>query len=225
MEQENKYYVVIIGDIVGSWKITNRNGIQCTLKKVLGKINEAYDKDIASNFMLTLGDEFQGVLVNGAVALPIIGQIEQEMLPTKIRFGLGIGRIVTAIDKNLPLGSDGPAYRNAKDMVDAIKGLEKKREKAIPSLLIKSEEDFASYDALMNNILLCCKVLKERWNSHQRKVIACFEEQGSQQAAAVQLGINQSSVSKSLSSSNYYLYRESLGNVSLRLEKIVDGLG
>ncbi|MGB4438298.1 MAG: SatD family protein, partial [Sedimentibacter sp.] len=55
-------YIAIIGDIVNSKKIDNRNDVQIKLKSLLKRIDEKYTDDIASDFMITLGDEFQGLL-------------------------------------------------------------------------------------------------------------------------------------------------------------------
>ena len=55
-------YVAIIGDIIDSKKIKNRNEVQQKLKHVLSKINQSYDDIIAANFIISLGDEFQGLL-------------------------------------------------------------------------------------------------------------------------------------------------------------------
>ena len=51
--------------------------------------------------MITLGDEFQGLLKNGSAAVFIIDKIEREMYPIKFRFGLGVGEITTDINSNM----------------------------------------------------------------------------------------------------------------------------
>ena len=105
-----KPLVAIIGDIKSSKQLENRRSVQARFKEVLDSINNEYRDDIASKFMITLGDEFQGLLKNGSAAVFIIDKIEREMYPIKFRFGLGVGEITTDINSNMPLGADGPAY-------------------------------------------------------------------------------------------------------------------
>lgn len=51
--------------------------------------------------MITLGDEFQGLLNNPAYAIEIVKYIQRELYPVKLRFGIGIGEISTEINQKL----------------------------------------------------------------------------------------------------------------------------
>ena len=73
-------YIAIIGDIVNSKKLDDRNAVQINLKSLLKRINEKYTEDIASNFMITLGDEFQGLLKCGNNVMNIISEIFSDSL-------------------------------------------------------------------------------------------------------------------------------------------------
>ncbi len=85
----NNPYVAIIGDIKDSRKISNRSEVQKKLNSILDEINIEYDADISSKFIITLGDEFQGLLCNGVNAIDIISEIERKMHPIQIRVGVG----------------------------------------------------------------------------------------------------------------------------------------
>ena len=124
----NNPYVAIIGDIKESKKINNRNEIQKKLIQVLEEINLKYDTDISSKFIITLGDEFQGLLCNGANTLRIISEIERKMYPIKIRFGVGVGTITTEVNKEMSLGADGPGYYKARNAIEYLKDNEKKNQ-------------------------------------------------------------------------------------------------
>ncbi len=58
--KKGELYVTIIGDIRASRKLEHRNQSQMTLHAVLEELNTAYTDSIASRFVITLGDEFQG---------------------------------------------------------------------------------------------------------------------------------------------------------------------
>ena len=83
------------------------------MKQVLEEINNKYISDISAKFIITLGDEFQGLLGNGVNTMNIVSEIGRKMYPVKIRFGIGIG-------------ADGPAYYKARDAIEYLKGNEKK---------------------------------------------------------------------------------------------------
>ena len=82
-------YYAIIGDIKNSKEIDNRYEVQNKLKKILDDINLKYKADIKANFLITLGDEFQGLLNSPAFALEIVKYIQRELYPVKLRFGIG----------------------------------------------------------------------------------------------------------------------------------------
>lgn len=113
-------YVAIIGDIIDSKKIKNRNEVQQKLKHVLSKINPSYDDIIAANFIISLGDEFQGLLCQQEKVFEIVNDIEMNMFPIKIRFGISVGKIDTDILKNNTLEIAGPAYYNARKSISIL---------------------------------------------------------------------------------------------------------
>lgn len=214
-------YIAVIGDIIKSRKIANRNEIQAKLKKTLQKINQKYNDDIASNFMITIGDEFQGLLKNGKNLIKIISEIEIAMLPIQIRFGIGIGKIDTEINKDMPLGADGPAYHNARQMIEELKSRDKKYETNHSNIMICSQGNHAQTDTLLNTILSLCSAIKSKWTPRQIEIISCYiDSDKNQYKAAENLGIRQSSVNKSLNNSNFYTYEKAMDTVSSVLSEI-----
>lgn len=119
-------YMAIIGDIKESKKIEKRSIMQKKLNKILGEVNELYDSDISAKFIITLGDEFQGLLNKGEHILDMIQYIQKKMYPVKIRFGIGIGEISTEIYHEAAIGADGPAYYAAREVLEKIRNQEKK---------------------------------------------------------------------------------------------------
>lgn len=114
-------YIAIIGDIKDSKKIKNRGLIQEKLNCVLNYVNEAYDADISAKFVVTLGDEFQGLLKRKEHLFTIIRHIQREMYPVRLRFGIGLGEISTTIFSEAAIGADGPAYYAAREMIEQLR--------------------------------------------------------------------------------------------------------
>lgn len=119
-------YYAIIGDIKRSKKIENRCEIQEKLKKILDNVNSIYNNDISAKFLITLGDEFQGLLEITAPILEIIKYIQREIYPIKLRFGVGIGNVSPLINHEAAIGADGPAFYAAREMIEFLREQEKK---------------------------------------------------------------------------------------------------
>ena len=108
----NQYYA-LIGDIIESRRLANRAQQQEALSQVLDNLNDRYQAHLASRFSLTLGDEFQGLVKVGAPIFQMIDELRLALPELNLRFGLGLGEILTSINPALSLGADGPAYWRA----------------------------------------------------------------------------------------------------------------
>ena len=200
-------YCAIIGDIVKSRKIIDRNALQMTLNQTLTDINNQYREDIASNFTITLGDEFQGVLKDSFSLFRILDDLELASYPTKFRFGIGIGDITTVIDQNMSIGADGPAYYNAREMIDELKKEETRKRGLIINRMIKTSQSENQDDEMMNTILSLMTVIKRKWSKRERQIILDYmSHKDGQEGSANRLGIAQSSVQRGLDRAGYYTY-------------------
>ena len=204
-------YIAIIGDIEQSKRILNREEVQDKLVLVLNDINAIYRDDIASKFMITLGDEFQGLLKDGENVLDIIDEIEMRMHPVKLRFGVGIGDINTKINFEMPLGADGPAYYCARGGIDKLKTEQKKKKNPQSQIMLVWDgegEEMKTMIEYINTILSLCATIKRRWTDRQREIILAYKEvEYNQLKAAVKLNIAQSSVNRALAKADYYVYK------------------
>ena len=114
-------YLALIGDICGSRKVGERAQLQETLRCVLDQLNAAHGEGLVSPFTITLGDEFQAVLSTATPVWEMIAAIQSELFPVRVRFGLGLGEIETAINREAALGMDGPAFHLAREAMDVLK--------------------------------------------------------------------------------------------------------
>ena len=87
--------------------------------------------------MITLGDEFQGLLNNPAYAIEIVKYIQRELYPVKLRFGIGIGEISTEINQKAAIGADGPAFYAAREIINFLKNEEKHLKNQAPDIQIE----------------------------------------------------------------------------------------
>lgn len=217
----NKPFIAIIGDIKASKEIENRNEIQKKMNKVLEEINKEYKNDISSKFLMTLGDEFQGLLNNGINIMNIIFEIERQMYPINLRFGIGIGKITTNINKEMAIGADGPGYYKAREAIEFLKSNEKKKKAVISDIWFKVEDNDQIVIVMLNTILTLMKAIKDSWTNRQREIIwDMLENQDSQVKVAERLKIQQPTVQKSFSKGKYYTYKNALDIIKKVLKEM-----
>ena len=214
-------YIAIIGDIKGSKSIKNRNQVQEKLRATLNEINQKYTNDISAKFMITLGDEFQGLLSSGANTMHIISEIERRMYPIKIRFGVGIGEITTDINHDMAIGADGPGYYKARAAIDYLKENEKRKQMSASDIRFEVDGENQGITITINTILSLLTVIKSAWSDRQREVIwDMLENESSQLEAAKRLNIKQPTVQGILATGKYYAYRDALDTIGKALEEI-----
>lgn len=214
-------YYAIIGDIKESKKIENRGEIQDKLKNVLKDSNELYGKDIAAKFLITLGDEFQGLLKKPTHLLEIIKYIQREMYPVELRFGIGIGEIYTDIDREAAIGADGPAFYAARNVIDEIHKQEKKLKKQAPDIQIEIYGETFFEVTEINAMLSLVKTIEDGWNERQRYTIwDMMRYQESQDMCAKRLDTTQSTVARRLSEGKYVVYNNAISTISEAIQRL-----
>lgn len=212
-------YCAIIGDLINSKKLPteDRAAIQEKLKTLLNGVNEKFSSFLVSPFLMTLGDEFQGVLTAAKPSLEIIDFLGQNLLefPIHIRYGIGIGELSTNINREQALGDDGPAYHHARQGIEQLK---KEGWMGFPVSIQTGNNDCAllrCYCRLLNEIA-------EAWSTPQRDCILNMEVAEEQLLVAHRLGIAPSSVSRSLRRGHYAAYHESKKTLGEYLLNVYD---
>ncbi len=218
-------YYAVIGDLVASRHYENRFELQEKLKKILSEINIEYSDDIGANFVITLGDEFQGLLNQPLHLFQIIDKIRFSMYPVKIRIGIGIGDINTRIDRGQAIGADGPAYHYAREAIEEIRKNEISQRRKLQDVKIAAGQK-AEYLDLINSNLSLCSCLENSWTEKQFETIALIlYKQISQKEAAKKIGISASSIQRRLNSAHYFEYkfaRELIGRTLIDRWKTTD---
>lgn len=219
-------YVAIIGDIVNSKKIQDRDAVQQKLKAALSAVNEDYKAEIASNFMITLGDEFQGLLSTGKHLMDVLTRIEQEMSPVRFRFGIGVGSITTQIQRDWAIGADGPGYHKAREAVAHLKAAENKKENGPADTRIAFEDAPQEIADLLNVTFKLLTAIKQSWSKQQRLVIQdALKHRDSQVKMAGRLGVKQPTIHKHLINGHYYSYLEALSTINRIMAEVNNSNG
>ena len=200
-------YLALIADVIDSKMVQERFNLQKQLEKTLRKMNELFGDYLASRFTLTLGDEFQALLKVDAPVFQIIDTLRSELTPTQLRFGIGLGEIVTAIDPLQSIGADGPAYWNARAAINLV---HQKNDYGNTQIYFSSGND--SKDLLVNALIASGEAIRSGWRGSQEEILLdllkrfIYSENFSQQELAQSLDINPSALSKRLKSSSIRVY-------------------
>lgn len=208
-------YFAVIGDIISSRKIRDRSQFQILLKDVISEINAEYKEDLASAFVVTLGDEFQGLLKKADHLLEITDKIKFMLDPAEIRFGIGIGNIDTEINVLSSTGADGPAYWCARS---AINSIHHNNDYKKSKILIEAQ-DKTDFMEVINESLKLCDYTESKWRDTQRELMKQsvlnfgYETTVPQKKLADLLNITVQTVNAKIQSTGYYNY--------LRLKKSV----
>jgi hypothetical protein len=148
--------VVIIADVRGSRKMAQNERYegQLFLKSAIIQVNENLSDVIEAPFMITRGDEFQGVLRDLENAFLAMLEFERLLFPLQLRYGIGRG-IIQKMGSKIPIEMDGPAFHRANQALTDVK-----KKKHFMYCHIENSQT----DLMVNTILALIGAIKGRWN-------------------------------------------------------------
>ena len=115
-----KHYFAVIGDIIGSRNVDDRAVLQRQLDAGLTNVNKQYAHQIASEYLLTIGDEFQGLLRTTEAIDKILASLRVAVHPAELRFGIGVGGLATPL-REQAIGMDGRCFQRARVAIERAK--------------------------------------------------------------------------------------------------------
>ncbi|MEW6061835.1 MAG: SatD family protein [Bacteroidota bacterium] len=183
------HYCVIIGDIDKSRTLQRRARIQEKFKEAVAAINKEFKNDIASKFLITLGDEFQGVLLTPLHNYQLICRFQELIEPVSFTFGVGIGTLATPLNTKEAIGMDGECFYRARNAIQQAKKEKKK--------LVYDFDDPAA--VLVNAIVASVDAHGKLLNATQQKIAQLRNKGLTQRAIAQKLRITKQAVSKAIS--------------------------
>lgn len=183
-----KRYCAIIGDIRKSRALHRRAAVQRKFEKAIETVNAEFKSSIASRFLVTLGDEFQGLLISPAVSYDFVVRFQELMNPVPFSYGIGLGTLSTPLQP-AALGMDGESFHRARSALTVAK---------------KSKRQLV-YDidhpalGLVNALV---GLIEQEWGQltpRQKQIARLMKHLETQEAVASRLGITQPAVSKAVS--------------------------
>ena len=217
-------YLALIADVIDSKMVQERLDLQKQVEKTLQKMNELFGDYLASRFTLTLGDEFQALLEVNAPVFQIIDTLRSELNPTQLRFGIGLGEIVTDIDPLQSIGADGPAYWNARAAINLV---HQKNDYGNTQIYFSNGKE--NQDFFVNALIASGEAIRSGWRESQEEILlnllkrSVYSESFSQQDLAQSLAINPSALSKRLKSSSIRVYLRGRAAALASIQSTVKG--
>ncbi len=184
----SKRYCAVIGDIRKSRSLPRRAAVQRKFAKAIETINAEFKPAIASRFLVTLGDEFQGLLTSPAESYSLVQRFQDLMDPVPFSYGVGLGTLSTPLQPSA-LGMDGEAFHRARSALSSAK---------------KSKRQLV-YDfdhpalGLVNALLGLMEQEWARLTPRQRQIARLLKQLDNQEDVARRLRITQPAVSKASS--------------------------
>lgn len=181
---------VLLGDVVSSRQIVDRDRFQSRLAELCSSINAEFADDIYAPFKGLKGlDEIGGVLKCVSNAFRIIILISETLYPCKMRCSLVYGFVDTALDSFDVAKMDGPAFHRASEAIIELKETE---------LLTRIAIEDEIFDKILEGEINLIQLFKESRSPKQRKIIKDYELIKNQIKVSERLAVSQQYVSMTL---------------------------
>ncbi|MEA4883933.1 MAG: SatD family protein [Clostridia bacterium] len=193
-------FVAVKIDIRRSRRIRNREQGQEQFFETVAVLNREFADSIQARFVVTHGDEAQGMLKADAArdAFPIVERATSAMSLAELRFGIGLGALATSLRPEA-IGMDGEAWYRAGSALDTAKT--RKKYVVFDGFGDQVDKQLCA----MANLLL---YLRNGWSDQQRRVVELVDAGNTQSAAAALLGVTEAAVSQRLRAAGWHFYRD-----------------
>lgn len=215
-------YAVIIGDMINSKKIPNRQEAQRELQNVLDKMNSKYNEAIASKFTITRGDEFQCLIKEDSIHLipEIIDRISFQFT-YPVRFGIALGTIESDLNPNQCISMFGQAFTLAEMAIEAAK---QKKKNDYGLNVVRYDLAYTPYHAPVNALNASCAFIASMWTTGQREILKVllendiYDEDFSQAELAKLLNKDSGNINRRVKSSGIKIYLRNKKEISKLLK-------
>lgn len=179
----------MIGDMVRSRSVSpaQRSRIQEEFTELIEGLNQLYGGHLRAKFIITLGDEFQGLLRDAEIIPDLVWTLERRFTARVLRLGFGYGSIHTSI-KEYAINVDGPALHSARSSLEAAK-----RRSWAGGVFTGFG---ATLDPALNGFARVLHHQRATWPARQREVVLGLHDGRKGTVIAAELGITKQAVSR-----------------------------
>ena len=189
-----------------------RSRVQEEFTELIERLNQLYREHLRAKFVITLGDEFQGLLQNPEIIPHLIWTLDQIFTARELRLGFGFGSIYTSI-KEYAINVDGPALHSARSSLESAK-----RRRLKGGVFTGFGPTF---DPALNGLARVLHHQRDTWPARQRQVVKGLHEGRKGTEIAQELGITKQAVSRYASLAGWEAYIEAEQGWSTLLQAVV----
>jgi len=198
-------YCAVIADVVQSRSLPDRPGFQREFLALVERAGTFLPQgEVVSRFVVTAGDELQGLLKTPAPAYDLLVALEEALGRGRFRMGVGSGGLTTDL-KPVCLGMDGPAFHRARAALQECK--DRGRTLAYRVGYPETDDLLTSYATLLERVRLS-------WTSRQREQIRLLAIHGDQASVAGALGISRAAVNRALKVAGWRPYEQARADLA-----------
>ncbi len=201
-------YTVLTADVIDS------RHQEAVVAEKKAKLQELTDENLITPFTFSRGDEIQTVLA-GVVSSPgILRKLRYFCRPLQLRIGIGVGRITSGLMATSSWEMNGPAFHRARQALD-----EMEQNRHWRTRLVSGDPGL---DQMVNTLFTLYDVIQSRWTDPQWEGVMLYEEAGSYQEAAKQLGVAFQNVEKRCRAARWWALRETEAAFPVLLTQYAD---
>lgn len=191
----NKEFYVLLGDVVSSRKIKNREKFQNHLINTYSELNQLYEADLYAKLDIIKGSDEIGCVLHRIDHLyEIISSILNKLNPHYMRFVCVKGIVDAGISTKKISQMDGPVFHKASDLMDSLKKEE---------LIFRMNTENRVIDSLVTNNINLVYLIKSKWSLKKFKIINEYERSKDQVSTAEKLNLTPQVISYNLKSANW----------------------
>lgn len=206
--------IALIADMARSRDLAplHRPAVQKRFQNLVEFINKTYHRDILSRFVITLGDEFQGLLRSGSSIPDLLWDIDARFSDRRLRVGFGLGVLYTPLQKEA-INIDGPALHFARAAIEMAA-----EKRSFGGVFF----GFGDMDPILNGFARALWFHRSRLTARQIRIAGLLRHGLSQLAIARQLRISPQAVSKQSRALGWSAYAEAAAAWRIVFERYVD---
>ena len=207
-----RQYAVLIADVVGS---RTRRNLRAVLGERLEKASRAQLRGrlIRLPYAITAGDEFQAIAWSCGRLAELIFDLRATMWPLRLRMGIGIGNVSGKLQRPVNrLG--GEAFELARTALGGVKGGAGNKFKVLTRFASRD----AVFDSTANLIYALQDTLLQKITEKQWETIAVFRKKRRLQAAARELRLDASTVSRNLKRGYFWQVEQTMEGMQILIE-------
>ena len=192
-------YAVITADVVRSRSFPDFRRIRDAKLGPLSKKHKA-EAWIVSPYAVTVWDEFQGILSSPHLFPRVVFELRRSFFPMELRIAIGIGKVSEPRKSPINQFAGGEAFERARSAMDRLKNNKAGKYRILTA--VKSGDRIL--DVSLNTIYQLQDTLVGDISPKQWTTINWVMRTGSQELAAKKLGVNVSTVSRTLRRAHYW---------------------